>query len=163
MTTLICFRQNRLPKKLTDNKGISLFSVDKFLSHSTKHFRGEKLRCFRKFLVPQSLFDKRRGCITSFFQIFCLTLSKIFVGEPFCGPEENLVSKKFKKGISIFCANIFLSHRVQKIRRGTLLCFGKNRVSKNLMHKNGISLISLGKFLSHSAEKSRKGPLPCFR
>ena len=57
----------------------------------------------------------------------------------------------------------FLSHSTKKYRRGTLVCFRKNRISKNLMHKNGISLISVEKFLSHSAEKICREPFPCFK
>ena len=82
--------------------------------------------------------DKRRGaCITIFCQSFCLTNPKTFVGQPFCVSEKNQVSKKFtnKKEISFFCANSFLSHRVQKFRRGTRLCFRNLRVSKNFMDK----------------------------
>ena len=80
---------------------------------------------------------RREGCITLFCQRFCLKVPGIFVGDPFWFSEKNRVSKNFrqKKGISIFCANNFLSRRVQKLRGGTRLCFKKFLVSKNVMDK----------------------------
>ena len=93
---------------------------------------------FRKILVTKNLTDKRRRrCITVFCQSFCLTVPKILEGEPFCGPEKIRVSKNFthKKWISFICAIKFLSHRVQKFRRGTRLCFRKIRVWEIFMDK----------------------------
>ena len=43
----------------------------------------------------------------------------------------------WKEGVSRFCVENFLSHSAEKIRRGTLRCFKKFRVSKNFMHKRG--------------------------
>ena len=81
--------------------------------------------------------DKRRGGLSQFFSKVCLTVPKKFVGQHFCVSEKNRVSKKctHRKGISFSCANNFLSHRVQKFRRGTRLYFRKHRVSKSFMDK----------------------------
>ena len=43
-TNLLCFKKNRVSKKLTDIKGTSLFSVDIFWFHSAEKFRAETLR-----------------------------------------------------------------------------------------------------------------------
>ena len=90
--------------------------------------------------------DKRRGgCITIFCQSFCLTITENVLGEPICVSEKMQVLKNFtqKKVISIFCANNFLSHRVQNIRRGTRLCFRKFRISKIFMDKRRGACITI--------------------
>ena len=53
--------------------------------------------------------------------LFCLTVSKHFVEEPF---RKFRVSKNFmpKRGKSRFSIEIFLSRSTEKTRRGTLLC-----------------------------------------
>ena len=62
-----------------------------------------------------------------------------------------------KTPFNFFCLS------TKKLRRGTLRCCRKVRVSKNFMHKKGISLFPFEDFLSHSAEKIRRGTLLCFR
>ena len=47
------------------------------------------------------------------------------------------------KGISFFCADIFLSHRVQKFRRGTRQSFRKLRLSKKFMDKRRRACITI--------------------
>ena len=65
-------------------EGVSQFSVEKFLSHSTETFRRETLLCFRKFLVSKNVKDKRGGGHHDFpLKLFCLTVPKHFVKEPF--------------------------------------------------------------------------------
>ena len=54
-------------------------------------------------------------------EIFCLTVPKNFVGEPFSvslisGIEKFYASEGY---VTFFCRN-FLSHSAEKIRRGTL-------------------------------------------
>ena len=39
--------------------------------------------CFRKFLVPNNFMDKQREYQDFLSRSFCLTVSKIFAGEPF--------------------------------------------------------------------------------
>ena len=69
---------------------------------------------------------------------FCLTVPKNFVEEPFCVSENFWIRKMLgireEAGITIFRQKCFvLQYRI--IRRGTLLCFRKIRVSKNFMRK----------------------------
>ena len=97
------------------------------------------------------------------FKIFCLTVSKNFVGEHF-GVSENFGYRKCIReggGVSRFSVENFLSHSTEKFRWETLRCFRKTRVSQNFMHKKGISLNSVENFLSHSADKIRR-TLLCF-
>ena len=64
--------------------GVSRFSVQKFLSHSAEKFHRGTLLCFRKFLVPKNVRDKREGGIHVFpSKLFCLTVPKVSVGECF--------------------------------------------------------------------------------
>ena len=55
-------------------------------------------------------------------ELFCLTIPKNFVGEPYC-LRKSLVLKNFlnKKGegVSRFPVKVFLSHTSEKFRRGT--------------------------------------------
>ena len=89
MASLFCFTENRVSKKLTDNKGTWLFSDDNCLFHRAEKFRAETIRCFRKLRVSKVFMDKRRGwCITIFCQSFCLTVPRTVVGEPFCVSEN---------------------------------------------------------------------------
>ena len=57
------------------------------MSHSTNKLRRETLLCFTKLLVSKTFMDKgggQGGSITIFFQkIFCLPLTKNFIGEHF--------------------------------------------------------------------------------
>ena len=68
------------------------------------------------------------------------------------------------RGISRFSVENLLSHSTEKLRRGTILCFTKLLVSKNLMDKRGgggreyHDFLSKS-FLSHSAKKIRRGTL----
>ena len=58
-----------------------------------------------------------------------------------------------------------MSHRAEKIRRGTLLCCRKFLVSKNVKKREregGASRLSLKNLLSHRTEQLRRGNL-CFR
>ena len=66
------------------------------------------------------------------------------------------------KGISRFSEENLLSHKREKLRKGTFLYFGKYLVSKIFMDKKGgregASIMIIRKyFLSHIAEKIGKG------
>ena len=60
-----------------------------FLSHSAEEFRRETFQCVTLFGCRKSL-DKREEGVSRFSRenflskIFCLTVPKSFVGEPFC-------------------------------------------------------------------------------
>ena len=108
--------------------------------------------------------DKREGEVSRLLlKISCLTLPKIFVGEPF---SVSLISgiKNFMpmRGKSRFTIEKMLSHGPEKLRGGSLLCFTKFLVSKKFMDKRGgggmeggregVSRSSVKNFLSHSAK-----------
>ena len=82
---------------------VSRFSVENFLSQCAEKFREGTLLCFKKFLVPKNVKDKRerererererkrereRGHHDFPSKICCLTVPKNFVGETFCVSEK---------------------------------------------------------------------------
>ena len=80
--------------------------------------------------------DKRGGGKYQDFpsKVFCLTVPKNFVGEPFCavfqeisGSEKVMDKRRWEAGgggggVSRFSFELFLSHSAEKFCRGTLLC-----------------------------------------
>ena len=86
-------------------KKVSRFSVEKFLSHSAEKFRRGTLLCFRKFLAPKNVRDKRGGGYHDFpSKLFCLQVPKNFAGEPF---SVSLISGIEKFYASEGCVTIF--------------------------------------------------------
>ena len=83
--------------------------------------------CFRKFPVTNFM-DKRGGGYQDFpSKIFCLTVLKNFVEEPFCVSQNFWYQKKLcirgkgrRKGVSRISVENFLSRSTEKFRRGTL-------------------------------------------
>ena len=67
------------------------------------------------------------------------------------------------EGVSRLSVEIVTSYSSQTFRRGSLLCFGKFPVSKNIMHKSGTSRFSVENLLFHSTKKLRRGTNLCFR
>ena len=65
--TFHCSRKNPVWKKLTDNGGNSLLSVDIFMFHSAEKFRTETLRCFRNLLVSQFFLTREEEVVSRFF------------------------------------------------------------------------------------------------
>ena len=65
-------------------RGISRFSIQTFLSYSTEKLCRGTHPCFTKLLVSKSFMDKRGGREYHDFpsKFFCLTVTRIFVGEP---------------------------------------------------------------------------------
>ena len=123
----------------------SRFSVGIVLSHSTGTYLRGTLWCVtnfghRKILCLRGLcHDFRSNC-------FCLTVPKNFVGEPFC-VSQNFWYRKIlwiREGegrgkYHDFLSKI-LSHSVEEpfcVCRGTLLCFRKFLVSKNVKDNRG--------------------------
>ena len=79
----LCFKKFRVLKNFMPKRGISRFSIENLLSHSTEKFRRGTLLCFTKFLVSKKFMDKRGGEYHDFLsKISCLTVPKIFVGTP---------------------------------------------------------------------------------
>ena len=85
-----------------------------------------------------------RDGVIQFFRSknFCLTVPKIFVGEPFCAVFQKIsgIEKFYRKEgggkFRIFRRKL-LSHRAEIFLRGTLLSFTKLPVSKNFRDKRG--------------------------
>ena len=69
-------------EKLMPVRGISRFSIENLLSHSTKKLRRGTLLCFTKFRVAKKFMDKRGEYQDLPSKISCLTVPKIFIGEP---------------------------------------------------------------------------------
>ena len=71
------------------------------------------ISCIEKFYVAQ-------GYVTIFdflSKFFCLTVPKIFVGEPFCAVFQKKFMDK-RGGVSTFSVEIFLSHSAENFRKG---------------------------------------------
>ena len=99
-------------------------------------------------------------------EIFCLTVPKLFVEEPFCVAENfwyRKTSRRRERRASRLSLKKLLSHRTEQLRRGNL-CFRKFLVSENVKDKRerGASRLPIEKLLSHNTEKLRRGNL-CVR
>ena len=81
--TLRCFRKFRVSKNFMHKKGISLFSVEIFLSHSAKKIRRGILLYFEKILVSKMFMHHDFPS-----KMFSLTVPTNFAGEPFCVSEN---------------------------------------------------------------------------
>ena len=86
--------------------------------------------CFRKIMVNKKFVEKFFWGGYQDFQpkMFCLTVPKNLVGEPFCAVFQKNYGKQkvcgeiFLGRVSRFSTEIVLSHSAEKHRRGTLLC-----------------------------------------
>ena len=85
--TPLFLRKFRVSKNLMPKRGISRFPKKNLLCHSTETFRRGTLLCFTKCLVTKKFINKSSGWgeYQEFpAKIFCLTVPKVFLGEPFC-------------------------------------------------------------------------------
>ena len=102
------FQKKSCIAKFNHKKGLSLNSVEKFLSHSADKNLSRTLLCFERILVSK-IFMHRRGGITVLSKSFFISQDrKKFAREPFCVSEKFRYGKKFmvKKGlggIMTFC------------------------------------------------------------
>ena len=62
-----------------------------------------------------------------------------------------------------FVVRNFFDSQYQKTLKIALLCFSKNLVSKNFVHRRGLSRFSVRNFMSHCGDKGRRGALLYFR
>ena len=97
---------------------------------------------------------------------FCLTVPKIFIGQPFSVSSISGIEKFYaSECMSRFPSNIFCL-TVPKQFVGELFCaaFQKISGSKKVygQEERGSIKISFENYLSHSAEKGRRGPLQSF-
>ena len=79
---MLCLRKIPAAKNFMDKKGVSRFSVERFLSNSAEKIVGEP------FIVSPIRVSKkimfRRVMSQLFVENFCLAVPKNFAGEPFC-------------------------------------------------------------------------------
>ena len=84
------------------------------------------MRCFRKFLVAKNLWIRRGEYQKFASKIFCLTVPKNFVGEPFSLSSNSgfdiIFASNMLRVKSRFSVEIFLPHSTETVRRGTFLC-----------------------------------------
>ena len=73
-------------------RGISQFSIENLLSHSTEKLRRGTLLCFTKLLVSKKLMDKRGGGGTEYHDF----LSKSFSSHS---------AEKFRRGTLLCCVS----------------------------------------------------------
>ena len=85
--------------------------------------------CFRKCLVAKKFLDEREGELSRFPpEIFCLTVPKHFVEEPFYAVFQKISgSEKFNRcegggGVSNLSVENFFSHSTETFPRRILLC-----------------------------------------
>ena len=100
--------------------------------------------CFRKFLIAKKFMDKKGGVQNFPWKIFCLTVPKNFVDEPFrvsldWGNEKFHASEGY---VTIFRRKFFVSQYRNNIslRNPSVLCFGKFPVANKFMDKKGGSI-----------------------
>ena len=147
--------------------GVSGFSVENFLSHSTEKFRWRTLRCFRKLRVSQNFMHKKVISLNSVEKFLSHSADKIRRGEHFCVSKEFWYRNFSSKGggkLHGFVKN-FLSHRTEKTLPGKHSVFQKiSGREKNFMDKRGgeVSRFSVEKFLSHCTKIFYWRTLWCF-
>ena len=90
----LCFRKFLVAKKFMDKRElITIFSRNFHVSQCRKiSKRNPSDLCFRKCPVAKKFMDKRGGGEYQDFpsNIFCLTVPKNFIGEPFCAVFQKI-------------------------------------------------------------------------
>ena len=145
-----------LSKIVMDRKGISRFSLEIFLSHSTEIFRRETL-CLSEIFWYRKFWKIRGGYHYLASKIFFLTVPENFVKEQLC-VSKNFWYRKFlcRRGGTRFCVGNFLSHSTKKFRRGALLC---QKISGlKILHKI-VYHDFVENWFSHSTENFRRRTL----
>ena len=130
--TLRCFKKFRVSKNFMHKGGGGLlrFSNEKKIPATVpKKIVGEPFGVSENFWYRKMLGIREDGHHDFPSKLFCLTVPKHFVEEPLCVSEtlayRKIVCIKWVRGISRFSVRIFLSHRTEKVRRGTLPGFRK--------------------------------------
>ena len=136
-----CFRKIPELKNLRKREGggVSRFSVGIFLSHIAEKFRRRILYCCNNFGYRESL-DKGGGEYQDFpWKIFCLTVPKNFLVEPFSVSLITGTEKVWIRGggASGFTVENFLSHSAENFRRAIPQCCNNFGYRKSLDKKGG--------------------------
>ena len=141
-------------EKSMNERGVSRFSIEIFLSHSTANSCSESLQCFRNGEVPKNFMDKRGG-VTIFRRKYFVSQLQNFSW------RDSSVFQNIS-GFEIFFAyegdhgflwNVFLSHSVEKFRKGYLV-FQNYSDTKHFFHMREYH--DFFKILFHSTNKLRK-------
>ena len=119
---------------------MSIFSVDVFCLTVPKHFVDEPFFAVcQKYAGNEKVYGKEMGrgeCRKFPSKIFCLKLSKQFLGELFTLSLVSDIEKVYaSKGYVTIIRGIFLSQSTEPFRRGTLLCC----VSENFWSRKSLS------------------------
>ena len=154
---------------IREGAGITIFRQNCFVSQYRNISFVEE-----PFYVSESFGYRKILCLRGeyynfLWKICCLTVPKKFIEEPFCVSE----SFGYRKILGIrgggkyqdFPSKFFCLSS-EKFRRGTLLCFRKFRVSKNIRDvRGGVSSFSVKNFFCLTVPKHfvRRGTLLCFR
>ena len=101
-------------KKFKDKRvrgGLSLFSVEIFMSHSAENFREGILLFLRKFLISKTFMDEKAGFHVFPSKNFGLTVPKNFIGEPFCVSLISDIERFYasESYVTILSRNFFVS------------------------------------------------------
>ena len=125
---------------------MSRFSVEFGFSQSAEKFRRVTVLCCvsEGFWSRKSLWIRGRGKYQDFLlKIFCLTVSKSAVGEPFSLSSISGIKKLWMRewgggSVKFFRRKLFVS-QCRKISYGnpSMLCFRKILVAKKFMDKRG--------------------------
>ena len=173
--SVMCFGKFSVAYEFMDKKrgggGVSKFSIENFLSHSTETFRRRTFLCCvsENFWKRKSLWIRGKGKYHDFpSKNFCLRVPKKFVGEPFrvsliAGIEKFSAKRVMSR---IFVEFFFVSqHRKTLHGNPSVMCFGKFSVAYEFMDKKrgggGVSKFSIENFLSHSTETFRRRTFLC--
>ena len=146
--------------------GVSRFSVENFLSHSTEKFRWGTLRCFRKFRVSQNFMHKKGISLNSVKKFLSHSADKIRRRTLLCF-ERILVSKIFKQRrgkLHGFVKIIFISQD-RKNSPGNHSVFQKISGTQKYFKdkRGGVLRFSVGTFLSDCTKIFHWRTLWCFR
>ncbi len=143
--------------------GVSRFSFEKILSHSTENFRRVILPCCINFGYRKGL-GKKGGVSRYSVEVFCFTVPNNFVGEPFSislisGIEKFSTSEGYVT-IFDFLSKVYCLTVPKKIAGDFFSAvFQKISGSEKIMDKRGggVSRYSVENFLPHSAYNFRRG------
>ena len=101
---MLCFRKFLVAKKFMDKRegggGVSIFSVENFLSHSAENFCEGILYCCINFGYRKNL-DERGDYQDFLSKIFRVTVPKISVGESFIVASISGTEKVWRRAGSI--------------------------------------------------------------
>ena len=152
----------------SEKDGVSHFSVENFLSHSTKNFVGAHFGVSGNFGCRKILCIREGGVITFLSRKLFVTqyqkmsLVNTSVYQKISGIEKLYASET--EGVSHFSIENFLSHST-KISLGHTSVYreisGVEKISAS--EREGLSHFSVENFLSHSTRKCRWGTLRCIR